>query len=300
MMSARPWFKFYGADWRSDSALRMCSLAARGLWLEMVCVMDEGTPRGHLVVKGKQIGNAQLAILSGCTPQEVGRLLQELEVAEVFSRNADGTIFSRRMLRETQVSDDQRRKANQRWAPEGGDLFDPGDGGGNAGSDTQSPESRVQNPESDARSAPASSRRKPETPIPDGFPDAEALTKAEEQISEARVILDPGRQAVRFRAHAETNDRRCRDWRAAWRNWVDKGIETAPVLVHSAAPEAQLTAAESAAIDLRKHRFWMEDWKKGNPWDRKIRGPRPDEIGCAVPAEIMAEFGHTPVRRAEG
>lgn len=143
-------------------------------------------------------------------------------------------------------------------------------------------------------------RRKPETPIPEGFPDAEALAKAEEQITEARVILDPGRQAVRFRAHAETNDRRCRDWRAAWRNWVDKGIETAPVLVHSIAPEAQLTAAESAAIDLRKHRFWMEDWKKGNPWDRKIRGPRPDEIGCAVPAPIMAEFGHTPVRRAEG
>lgn len=36
-----PWLKFYPTDWRSDPALKMCSLAARGLWIEMIALMHE-------------------------------------------------------------------------------------------------------------------------------------------------------------------------------------------------------------------------------------------------------------------
>ena len=45
-----PWMKFYTADWRSDPALRMCSMAARGLWVEMICLMHEATPYGQLLI----------------------------------------------------------------------------------------------------------------------------------------------------------------------------------------------------------------------------------------------------------
>ena len=46
-MSVYPWLKFYPRDWRGDQALRLVSLHARGLWIELLCVMHEATPYGH-------------------------------------------------------------------------------------------------------------------------------------------------------------------------------------------------------------------------------------------------------------
>ena len=41
---SQPWIKFYPRDWRGDQALRVVSLAARGLWIEMLSIMHEGQP----------------------------------------------------------------------------------------------------------------------------------------------------------------------------------------------------------------------------------------------------------------
>ncbi len=101
-MSARPWLKFFPADWRADPALRMCSLASRGLWMEMLCVMHEATPRGYLVVNGKPMQERQIASLAGCTLDEVTDHLNELIDAGVCSTDEAGVIICRRMVRETE------------------------------------------------------------------------------------------------------------------------------------------------------------------------------------------------------
>ena len=62
-----PWMKFYPADWRADPALRMCSLAARGLWMEMLSIMHEADPRGSLLINSNTISAKQLAGLCGAT-----------------------------------------------------------------------------------------------------------------------------------------------------------------------------------------------------------------------------------------
>jgi hypothetical protein len=64
--------------------------------------------------------------------------------------------------------------------------------------------------------------------IPDGFPDAEAMADAQERAAKAGVALNLPREAERFRNHALGIDRRLRDWRAGWRNWIDGGIDKAP------------------------------------------------------------------------
>jgi hypothetical protein len=102
-----PWLKFYPTDWRADPALRMCSLAARGLWMEMLCIMHEATPYGSLRVNGRAVTDRQLAALAG---GDVDGLLAELEDAGVFSREDDGTIFSRRMQRDAEKA--AKDKAN--------------------------------------------------------------------------------------------------------------------------------------------------------------------------------------------
>lgn len=108
-MSASPWLKFYPSDWRSDPALRMCSLPARGLWMEMLCLMHEATERGSLLVNGNPVSDKQLAALAGVSLRETVSCLAELEAAGVFSRD-NGIIYSRRMRRDTERA--ERDKAN--------------------------------------------------------------------------------------------------------------------------------------------------------------------------------------------
>lgn len=97
-----PFMKFFPSDWRSDPALRMCSVAARGLWMEMLCLMHEAEPKGSLVVNGRALSESQLAALAGMSPDGLAALMNELETAGVFSRDADRTIFSRRMRRDVE------------------------------------------------------------------------------------------------------------------------------------------------------------------------------------------------------
>jgi hypothetical protein len=98
----KPWMKFYPADWRSDEALRSCSIAARGLWVEMMALMHVAEPVGSLLIKGKRPDKRQIASLSGISEKECVALMIELEGMAVFSRDADGTIYSRRMRRDAE------------------------------------------------------------------------------------------------------------------------------------------------------------------------------------------------------
>lgn len=94
-----PWLKFFPTDWRSDPKLRMCGLAARGLWIEMISIMHEATPYGHLLVSGLAPTDTQLAVLVGASSDQIPALCGELEAAGVFSRTREGVIYSRRMTR---------------------------------------------------------------------------------------------------------------------------------------------------------------------------------------------------------
>lgn len=112
----RPAFQFYPADWRNDAALRICSMGARGLWIEMICLMHLADPYGHLVAAGKPIAPAGLSSLVGMSKSEVTRWLSELKEQDVFSVTADGVIYSRRMVRDEQQrqewGDRQRKHRN--------------------------------------------------------------------------------------------------------------------------------------------------------------------------------------------
>lgn len=99
----RPAFQFYPSDWRSDAALQSCSIAARGLWWELCCVMHECSPYGHLTINGGPMPDESAARLVGVTLRDFRKLVAELEAAGVPSRTADGALFSRRMVRDEHV-----------------------------------------------------------------------------------------------------------------------------------------------------------------------------------------------------
>lgn len=96
----RPSFQFYPDDWLSDMALKRCSLAAKGLWADMMCYMHSGNPYGYLTVGGRAITVAELARMVGAPVAETRKLLTELEAAGVPSKTDDGVYVSRRMVRD--------------------------------------------------------------------------------------------------------------------------------------------------------------------------------------------------------
>jgi hypothetical protein len=99
----RPSFQFYPSDWRNDQALKLCSLAARGLWIELMCLMHAAEPYGHLVFNGSPMSSGQVARLIGESERDVKRWLDELIANKVCSVDAAGVLFSRRMVRDERV-----------------------------------------------------------------------------------------------------------------------------------------------------------------------------------------------------
>nr|WP_050804230.1 hypothetical protein [Paracoccus sp. TRP] len=142
-----PWLKFYPTDWRSDPALRMCSMAARGLWIEMIALMHEAVPYGHLLVAGRSPTDAQLAVLVGAPSDQIPELLGELDAAGVFSRTREGVIYSRKMTRTAKRTAIARKNGKKGGNPSLSKDRDnpPSDNPPDKGGDkTQKPEARSQ------------------------------------------------------------------------------------------------------------------------------------------------------------
>src|SRR5262249_7243295 len=84
-----------------DPALRPCSLAARGLWIDLLCLMHESSRRGFLEhATGRPWTPEQIARVVGVDVTDLQQLLDELEGCGVFSRTNESAIFSRRMARD--------------------------------------------------------------------------------------------------------------------------------------------------------------------------------------------------------
>lgn len=92
--------RWFWSDWMSDPSLRACGYAARGLWKDLLCIAGSNKhDYGYVSLNGRKLENADIARMTNGTPEEVAPLLAELERNGVFSRNRQGTIYCRRMVR---------------------------------------------------------------------------------------------------------------------------------------------------------------------------------------------------------
>jgi hypothetical protein len=114
-MSATVWSKFYWSDWLSDAGLRRSSFAAKGLWIDMLCIAAQSDPIGYLTVKKVPLSVNDIARMCGGSEPEVRALITELEGNGVLSRDRNGTIYSRRMTR-----DDKKARTAQKNGKLGG------------------------------------------------------------------------------------------------------------------------------------------------------------------------------------
>lgn len=110
-----PSFQFYPGDWLKDAELRRCSHAAKGVWIDMLCLMFECDERGVLATAGRAWTFDEIVRAVGGEPELTLSCLHELLEKRVARRRASlgkpdcsvGAIYSARMVR-----DEEQRKRN--------------------------------------------------------------------------------------------------------------------------------------------------------------------------------------------
>jgi hypothetical protein len=116
-MSQRPWMKFYPNDWQADPQLGSCSASARGIWMEMLCLMHRAQPYGYLLVNGSSPTEQALSLICRVGQRELKAAISELRAAGVFDETSDGTILSRRMVRDAQKEASNRENGRKGGNP---------------------------------------------------------------------------------------------------------------------------------------------------------------------------------------
>lgn len=269
-----PWLKFYPTDWRSDPKLRMCGLAARGLWIEMISIMHEATPYGHLLVSGLAPTNAQLAVLVGASPEMIPALCGELESAGVFSRTKDGVIFSRRMTRTAKKSAIAKKNGKNGGNP---NLLKQK---GNSASDNQNTTDPVKPQKPEARSQIVASQHRADdlidrlaeaAGIKGNLPQGLAFPGEILGLIQAGFDLDADiLPAIRARPNP-----RARTWGyfvPQIRDAADRRSAAASV----PAPERKVVDWSARLTAFTDQGIWPHSW-----------GPKPGEPGCGAPADMI-------------
>ena len=104
-----PAFQFYPGDWMKDPSLRSCSLPARGLWIDLLCLMHESPVRGFLMLtKDVAMHDEHIARCVGADQEVVTCLVGELinngvmdfEPVTISDGSKINAIKSRRMVAE--------------------------------------------------------------------------------------------------------------------------------------------------------------------------------------------------------
>lgn len=94
-----PALMLYPGDWLRDQ-VSGCSLAAQGLWLRMMFLAHDSERYGYLCQNGVAIPPEHIARRCGTPLEQYASLLTELDRAGIPSRTPEGTIYSRRMVRD--------------------------------------------------------------------------------------------------------------------------------------------------------------------------------------------------------
>lgn len=97
-MAKLPSFQFYPGDWMKDPKLRRCSAGARGIWMDVLCLMFECDERGKLVTNGVTWTLQDTAeALSGETSANLASL-NELHDKGVMPKDENGAFYSKRLI----------------------------------------------------------------------------------------------------------------------------------------------------------------------------------------------------------
>jgi hypothetical protein len=113
-MAKSPGFWFFTGDWMKDPELRFCSIFARGLLVDLLCILFEAKEHGYASnPDGTPRTDQQIVdAVAGSSREEKLAALLELERSGVLSRDKRGVLFSRRLARLAEVSETRSKSGS--------------------------------------------------------------------------------------------------------------------------------------------------------------------------------------------
>lgn len=99
-----PAFQFYPGDWRKDPGIQALSFEERGIWVEILCLMHESSPRGKLLLSGKPYPIDRLARALCLSPEVMGKVISDLITLGVAGVCPEtGALICKRMIRDDEI-----------------------------------------------------------------------------------------------------------------------------------------------------------------------------------------------------
>ena len=228
-MGDKPFIKFYPSDFLGGTS--GLSPAERGVYMTLLCLIYEADgpiPRddGRLA---RRCGSPKAAFI-----RALDCLINEGKITDI-----DGMISNNRaekaIVDRTNRSQTATHAANSRWAAHD-EKSKENQGTSYARAKPEQCQQECQpDPEPDIipsgiiareNAAPISKqkKRKPELPLPEGWvPDIEKARRVMDEYNLTREDMNFCYKAME--AHAHANERRQRDWNAAYRNWVIREVQ---------------------------------------------------------------------------
>jgi hypothetical protein len=288
-MTGMPFIKFFPSDHQADALLKLCSFAAQGVWVLLLCIAAQSTRFGYVLLAGRKPSIEDLTRVIGGTPDELKSLVDELERNGVFSRDRQGTIYCRRMIRE-----EKKRAASAKGGKLGGRATHERQKGifstqpptqGGTQEPTQLPysrshilETRIQKPDS----------------LFNGFeefwktyPRKVGQKEAEEAYEQALSKTTPDIILAGAKAYATTRRGQDSQYTLGAVRWLREARWRDEVPTSAAPPASPMTTCD------RETAIWtnrVRGFRATGIWPIDV-GPKPGERGCDAPIKILAEFG---------
>ncbi len=291
-MSGTTWSKFFWSDWDTDPALRLCSMAAQGLWMRMLCIASAHDPIGYVAVAGRGLDETALARMTGCPESEVTALLGELDQNGVFSRDRQGRIYSRRMIADAKKAATARKNGKNGGNPNlRKQTENPASvkGSDKGGLKPQEPEaiSHREKPPSEAKTAEGQERP---GRLPNGWSPSDADRVFARSLGATEPEID--RTAGIFRDYwiaKSGKDAAKADWSATWRNWCRREGEGGRFTGRQQHLELLPTVGPPAAPLTEQQWRARLNWARENDDWRPQWGPLSGEPGCLIPEDLLTD-----------
>lgn len=98
-------FAFYPGDWMSDSRLRLCSAGARGLWIDILCLMYVSNERGYLLIEETILDDEMLQKTLGYDAKEFDNCFMELKRYGIIKKDEKNRYFCKRLVNAQKISE---------------------------------------------------------------------------------------------------------------------------------------------------------------------------------------------------
>jgi hypothetical protein len=99
-MAGTVYSKFFWSDWANDPQLMVCSMAAQGLWMRLLCIAAEASTPGHVLIAGRKPTDAELVMVTRVRADQLQPLIDELIRNRVCDVSRDRVLISRRLVRD--------------------------------------------------------------------------------------------------------------------------------------------------------------------------------------------------------